>query len=30
MGMFLRLSCVVICAFGLYVLWQIVVNRAWP
>jgi hypothetical protein len=30
MGWFLRLSCVVISAFGVYVLWQIVVNRAWP
>jgi hypothetical protein len=30
MGWFLRLSCVVISAFTVYVLWQIVVNRAWP
>jgi hypothetical protein len=30
MGLFLRLSCAVICAFGFYMLWQIVVNHAWP
>jgi hypothetical protein len=30
MGWFLRVSCFVICAFGLYVMWQIVVNHIWP
>lgn len=30
MGWFLRLSCVVISVFGLYVIWQVVDQRVWP